>query len=256
MLDQFPPITAPHYGDQAKYMTDATGNVIGFLKPQTRDQRAPVPMFSTDPVTGKVSLEAEPNGTRYAALPLDADGNAIANIVPRTNTLAALLAISGSLGEVMTPTDAKGVVVQNAASVGGTQRLKPLEVKHRGWIVPVLTTAEVIYTADVGFKPKLLYVLAGAGGAGTGYSAGFFVQSEDREVAAAGVGGLITTIIPGAPYYGPTSYLLIQQPATPSGTATINVAPTLTETGFTLSVLSDTAVAAGGEFEIMTICLG
>ena len=62
MPDFFPPNYNPQFGAEAKYATDATGKVVGFIKPNTRDEIAPVPVYSTDPLTGGAVLSG-PSGT-------------------------------------------------------------------------------------------------------------------------------------------------------------------------------------------------
>lgn len=53
----------PRWGDPAKFMTDASGNVTGILKPQTDQTRAPVPVWDasgaralTTPTGGKMAI--------------------------------------------------------------------------------------------------------------------------------------------------------------------------------------------------------
>jgi hypothetical protein len=56
--------------------------------------------------------------TKYAALPLDPQGNAIANIIPRTGTLASLLALDGGNGEISVATDVQALVRHNGTPGG------------------------------------------------------------------------------------------------------------------------------------------
>lgn len=58
------------------------------------------------------------DGQYYAMLPLDINGNIVANITHRTGLLAALLEVTGSPGEIAVPTDVEGFVVYNASGVG------------------------------------------------------------------------------------------------------------------------------------------
>lgn len=58
------------------------------------------------------------DGTKYAAIPLDVGGNAIANVNHRTGTLAALLALDGGVGEISVATDTKALVLHNGVAGG------------------------------------------------------------------------------------------------------------------------------------------
>ena len=71
-------------------------------------QPAPGTAFAVDAGIG--AAVATIGGQRYAALPIDANGDVIANLVPRTGLLADLLALGGSLNEIAIATDVKAVV--------------------------------------------------------------------------------------------------------------------------------------------------
>jgi hypothetical protein len=103
---------------------------------------------SADPSTGGVSFSAG-GSAQYAALPIDAQGNAVANIVPRTGTLASLLALSGGVGEISSATDVHSLVKHNGVA-GGAQEINAhheityygplLEQANRPSITPVAGT--------------------------------------------------------------------------------------------------------------------
>lgn len=46
--------TETYYGHPARYATDEAGNVVGFIKPNSNTELAPVVMSETDPVTGGI----------------------------------------------------------------------------------------------------------------------------------------------------------------------------------------------------------
>jgi len=78
-----------------------------------------VPRFATDPTTGAVTAIADPTGVNpygFAALPLDANGNAIANVNHRTGTLTSLLTLSGGGGEISVATDYDAIVRHNGTA--------------------------------------------------------------------------------------------------------------------------------------------
>lgn len=58
-------------GEHARYMTDAEGNVIGFIKPNTNNERAPVPVWNAagtalvDPASGYPSISVIETGVQY-----------------------------------------------------------------------------------------------------------------------------------------------------------------------------------------------
>lgn len=64
---------------------------------------------------GSVSLEG-PDGTKYAALPVDANGNIIANVNHRTGAIADLLTLSGGDGEIGVATDVAALVRFNGVA--------------------------------------------------------------------------------------------------------------------------------------------
>lgn len=100
------------------------------------------------------------------------------SIVPRVNALATLLAMTGNIGEIMAPNDAKGLVVQNAPGVGGTQRLKPLEVYSASMPFNFTTTPQNAVVNSCPFRPKLAIVFLGLNGGGTSYYVGFFPDGQ------------------------------------------------------------------------------
>lgn len=65
---------------------------------------------------GSTSLVG-PDGTKYAALPVDANGNIIANVNHRLASLASLLGITGGAGEIAVPSDRMGLVKYLAGGV-------------------------------------------------------------------------------------------------------------------------------------------
>lgn len=62
-------------------------------------------------------LEIVFEGNSYAAIPLDENGNAMANVNHRTGTLAALLALAGGDGEISKATDIDAIVVHNGVAL-------------------------------------------------------------------------------------------------------------------------------------------
>lgn len=96
-------------------MADVTGNVIRVLS-----ELGLVQASSDGGVTPGVQLSVDSNGntvlvgtdgSSYAALPLDANGNAIANVALRKDTLANLLLVADAAdGEIAVATDADVLV--------------------------------------------------------------------------------------------------------------------------------------------------
>ena len=70
----------------------------------------------------KISLD----DSDYALLPVDNNGDVVANIGHRQNTLASLLALDGVDGEISLPTDKEGFVKHNGV-VGGAKFWKRLD---------------------------------------------------------------------------------------------------------------------------------
>lgn len=64
--------------------------------------------FVVSPLIG--AAVATIDGNQYAALPVNANGDVVANLVPRTGLLADLLQLAGSPGEIAVATDAKAIV--------------------------------------------------------------------------------------------------------------------------------------------------
>lgn len=77
-------------------------------------------------------LEIVFEGNSYAAIPRDTNGNAIANINLRRNTLAALLALDGGLGEISTASDWDAIVLHSGvANEAVIVACRPREAAHK-----------------------------------------------------------------------------------------------------------------------------
>jgi len=124
----------------------------------------------------------------------------VANIIPRYDTLANLLALTGNLGELMVPSNAPGIVVQLPAGQGGTQLLG-MRSDVRG-ISGNATAAGNTLTTALPFKPRFI-VLSFTSNIGAYY--GFHPVSIDATGdASAGVGVAIFPQYSGG-YFAPAS---------------------------------------------------
>lgn len=85
----------------------------GFLVGQDGQQLGAIGIPATE--QGGIAI-VEINGTNYALLPVDEDGDIVANLAHRRDTLANLLALSGEPGEITIPTDAPGLVIHNGVA--------------------------------------------------------------------------------------------------------------------------------------------
>lgn len=85
----------------------------GFLVDQQGNQIGTIGIPATE--QGGIAL-VEINGTDYALLPVDENGDIVANLAHRRDTLANLLALSGEPGEITIPTDAPGLVIHNGVA--------------------------------------------------------------------------------------------------------------------------------------------
>lgn len=124
-----------------------------------------------------------------------------ANIIPRRDTLANLLALSGNPGEVMVPSDAPGIVVQHAPNQGGTQFIGTrVEFVN---IYPTLTLAHtsgtpLVIVTPISFIPRLFHF--SCSGDGSGFSNG--VAKVEANVMSGVVGQYI---FPGLSYFAPAT---------------------------------------------------
>lgn len=102
-----------------------------------------------------------------------------ANVIPRRDTLANLLALSGNEGEIMVPTDAAGLVVQLAAALGGTQLLGTPRVGFASESTVANTTPEVwdVYL-NTAFTPKFIALVASSDGQGYAWSMGAVIAGQ------------------------------------------------------------------------------
>lgn len=92
--------------------------------------------------------------------PVDEAGNITASVVPRTGTLASLMALAGQTGEVASATDVAALVVQFAAAAGGTQAIMPAKFDAGSALLASITTP-VTHTYNLGFQPKLVVAVVG-----------------------------------------------------------------------------------------------
>lgn len=103
---------------------DVNGPYIAFTSRDgvavVETERGEVPVLAND--GGTMFLKAA-DGTSYAALPVDGNGNITANVTPRTGTLTNLLTtVAGGVGEVSYATDWDAAVIHNGV-VGGARIL-------------------------------------------------------------------------------------------------------------------------------------
>lgn len=70
-------------------------------------------LLARDPVVSAGMAKVMIDGAYYAMLPLDANGDIVANITHRTGLLADLLTADGGNGEIAFPSDAEGYVLYN-----------------------------------------------------------------------------------------------------------------------------------------------
>ena len=107
-----------------------------------------------DPYLG-VSL-IDVNGVHYALIPVDVNGNAVANVIPRTGFLENLLSLGGNAGELASATD-DAAIVQFNGTPGGAKAFYPsLPI----YIVPVVlgTTTYSIPLAVSIYVPNVVGV--------------------------------------------------------------------------------------------------
>ena len=82
-------------------------------------------ILSRDPVVAAGIAKVLVDGQYYAMLPLDENGDIVANLSHRTGLLADLLTADGGNGELALPTDAEGYVRYNGVP-GQAKHVKPL----------------------------------------------------------------------------------------------------------------------------------
>ena len=145
MPDFFPPNYNPQFGAEAKYATDATGKVVGFIKPNTRDEIAPVPVFSTDPLTGVTGFSV--NGvTQFGTAPITTP------VGYRGTTLATEMDMRRTLGGIVTnfditskiPAITKTYYVDPINGVNANAGTTPATAKKDLAVVLVLADADQI----------------------------------------------------------------------------------------------------------------
>lgn len=113
---------------------------------------------ATPTSTAKVGLTdvIDVNGVHYALIPVDVNGNAVANIIPRTGFLENLLSLGGNAGELASATD-DAAIVQFNGTPGGAKAFYPsLPI----YIVPVVlgTTTYSIPLAVSIYVPNVVGV--------------------------------------------------------------------------------------------------
>lgn len=86
------------------------------------------------------------------------DGVVIANIIPRTGTLAALMALAGGNGEIAVPTDTDKLVVQFP---GGTKAIGSLYANATNVYASGDSTAPEDFPVYCGFRPKMILAFGG-----------------------------------------------------------------------------------------------
>lgn len=97
---------------------------------------------------------------------LNAQNQAVANIIPRTGTLASLLALAGGTGEIASATDNPSLVVQFPPAAGGTQRIGPMRFEYGLFdtvIMPVTTPTPIPRMGgldNISPNPRALLVFA------------------------------------------------------------------------------------------------
>lgn len=111
----------------------------------------------TDPITGAVTALLGPDGVKYLAAPIDANGNATANINLRTDTLANLLALAGGVSEIGYDPVTRTIVMFNGIATAA----KP---SGRGRVLAQAVAAITATTAnaDNATATAIPFVLAGA----------------------------------------------------------------------------------------------
>lgn len=136
---------------ELKYCTD-----FGDVNEELREIYDRFPKLSTD-ASGNVTGLVDPTGGNpygFAVLPKDANGNAIANIVPRTGLLADLLALDGGVGEVSSATDTRSIVrhtgvAGEAYEINAHQELtyagNPMTATSKARVAPVAGTTVANY---------------------------------------------------------------------------------------------------------------
>lgn len=83
-------------------------------------------LLARDPVVSAGMAKVMIDGAYYAMLPLDANGDIVANITHRTGLLADLLTADGGNGEIAFPSDAEGYVLYNGVQ-GQAKFIKRLD---------------------------------------------------------------------------------------------------------------------------------
>lgn len=169
------------------------------------------------------ALEAIGYGKNVAngVLGLNAAQEAVAKIVPRTNTLANLLALNDGNGEMAVAVDDNSLVVQFPASQGGTQRIRNPKFHAVAFApTPGNYTNQIQEVSGLGLNPRFVIVIGGYEGSPTVFWVWSPSQSsQDGFEVKAQYGGYPPAVVATGDLTIATPNNLISYVATPSFTS-------------------------------------